>query len=164
MNGAFLALFSTRHVQLDFQENQLFLECLFYREMLGLKPTWRSCFFLFHLHDPKPKQNHQISISKAKIRSTQSQTYVKYRGNIMCIKRNTDVSTGDLKILHKKMSKKGWFSRRYLQFLQNFMWFAINLMLDWRAMTITVHLAPWSKGHSLSVQCHDFCLHAILFL
>ena len=32
----FLALFSTRHVQLDFQENQSFLECLFYREMFGL--------------------------------------------------------------------------------------------------------------------------------
>ena len=45
-----------------------------------------------------------------------------------------------------------------------FMWCAFNLMLDWRAMTVTVHLAPWSKGHSLSVQCYDFYLHAILFL
>ena len=67
-----------------------------------LKPTWRSCFFLFHSHDPKPKQNHQISISRAKIRSTQSQTYVKCRGFIICIKRNTDVNTGDLKTLHKQ--------------------------------------------------------------
>ena len=31
---------------------------------------------------------------------------MKYRGNIICIKRNTDVNTGDQKILHKKMSKK----------------------------------------------------------
>ena len=121
-------------------------------------------FLLFHWHNPKWKQNHQISTCWAKIRSTQIQTSVKYRGNIICIKRNTDVNTGDLKILHKKCPKKGWFSRRYLQFLQNFMGFSINLMLNWRAMTVTVHLAPWSKGHSLSVQCYDFCLHAILFL
>ena len=137
---------------------------IFKKIYLPFKPTWRSSFFLFHWHDPKGKQNHQISTCWAKIRSTRIQTCVKYRGNIICIKRNTDVNTGDLKILHKKMSKKGWFSRRYLQFLKNFMWFAINLMLDWRAMTVTVHLAPWSKGHSLSVQCYDFCLHAILFL
>ena len=69
---------------------------------LPLKPTCWSCFFLFHSHDPKPMQNHQISISRAKKRSTQSQTCVKYRGNIICVKRNTDVNTGDLKILHKK--------------------------------------------------------------
>ena len=137
---------------------------IFKKVYLPLKPTWRSCFFLFHSHDPKPKQNHQISISRVKIRSTQSQTCVKYRGNIICIKGNTDVNTGDLKILHKNMSKLGWFSRRYLQFFKNFMWFSFNLMLDWKAMTFRVHLAPWSQSHSLSVQCYDFCLHAILFL
>ena len=31
---------------------------------------------------------------------------MKYRGNIICIKRNTDVNTGDLKILHKKHPNK----------------------------------------------------------
>ena len=36
------------------------------------------------------------------------------------------------------------------------MWFAFNLMLDKRAMTITVCLAPWSEGQSLSFQCYDF--------
>ena len=118
-------------------KNQIFKQIY-----LPLKPTWRTCYFLFPWRDPKQKQNHQISACRAKISSTQSQTYVKYRGNIICVRKNTDVNTGDLKILFKKMSKKGWFSRRYLQFLQNFMWFAINLMLDWRAMTVTVHLAP----------------------
>ena len=44
-------------------------------------------------------------MTKAKIRSRQSQTCAMFRGNIMCIKRNTDANTGDLKILHKKMSK-----------------------------------------------------------
>ena len=62
-------------------------------------------FFLFHSHDPKPKQNHQIAISRAKTRSTQNETCVKCRGNIICIRRNTYVNTGDLKILHKKMFK-----------------------------------------------------------
>ena len=79
---------------------------IFKKIYLPLKPTWRSCFFLFHWHDPKWKQNHQISTCRAKIRSTQSQTCAKYRGNIICIKRYTDVNTGDLKILHKKMFKK----------------------------------------------------------
>ena len=78
---------------------------IFKKIYLPLKPTWRSCFFLFHWHDPKWKQSHQISTCRAKKRSTQIQTCVKHRGNIICIKRNTDVNTGDLKILHKKMSK-----------------------------------------------------------
>ena len=83
---------------------------IFKKVYFPLKPTWRSCFFLFYLHKPKPKQNHQISVSRAKIRSTRSQACVKYRGFIICIKRNTDVNTGDLKILHKKMSRHGLVS------------------------------------------------------
>ena len=67
-------------------ENQIFKKVY-----LPLKTTWRSCLFFSHLHDPKPKQNHQISSSRGKTRSTQSQTSVTYRGNIICIKRNTDV-------------------------------------------------------------------------
>ena len=115
--------------------------------------------FFFHLHDLKTKQKHQIASSRAKTRSTRSQTWGKYRCNIICIKKNTDVNTGDLKIPHKKCPNKVG-----LQFLQNFMWFAFTLMLDWRAMTVTVHLALWSEGHSLWVQCYDFCLQAILLL
>ena len=42
--------------------------------------------------------------------------------------------------------------------------FAFNLMHDWRAMNVTVHLAPRYQGHSLSVQCYEFCLHTILFM
>ena len=70
---------------------------IFKKVYLPLKPTWRSCFFLFHSHDPKPKLNHQISSTRAKTRSTRSQACVKYMGNIICIKRNTDVNTGYLK-------------------------------------------------------------------
>ena len=44
------------------------------------------------------------------------------------------------------------------------MCFAFNIMHDWRAVTKTVHLAPRYQGHSLSVQCYEFYLHAILFL
>ena len=134
---------------------------IFKKVYLPLKPTWRSCFFLFHSHDQKPKQNHQISSSRAKTRSTRSQTCVKYKANIICIKRSTEVKTGNLKILHKKMSKLSGFSRRYAQFLQNFMWFAFNLMHDWRAMTVMVHLAPWSKGQSSAMTFvfmqYSFC-------
>ena len=101
----------------------------FKKIFLPLTPTWRSCFFLFHSHVQKPKQNHQISSSREKKRSTQSQTCLKYRGNIIRIKRNTDVNTGNLKILHKKMSKWSWFLRRFVQFLKKIMWFAFNLCL-----------------------------------
>ena len=31
---------------------------------------------------------------------------MKYRGIIVCLKRNTDVNTSDLKILHKKFPNK----------------------------------------------------------
>ena len=71
-----------------------------------MKPTGRYCFCLFHSQDPKPKRNHQIARSRAKTRPRQSQTYVKCRGNIICIKRNTDVNTGDLEILHKNFPNK----------------------------------------------------------
>ena len=49
-----------------------------------MKPTERYCFCLFHSHNPKPKRNHQIASSRAKTRSRQSHTCVKYRGNIIC--------------------------------------------------------------------------------
>ena len=75
-----------------------------------MKPTGRYYLCLFHLHDPKPKRNHQIASSRAKRKSRQSQTCVKYRGKIVWIKRNTDVNTSDLKILHKKHPNKVDFS------------------------------------------------------
>ena len=71
-----------------------------------MKPTGRYCFCLFHSHDQKPKRNHQIAISRVKKRSRQSQTCVKYRGIIICIKRNTDPNTSDMRILHKKCQNK----------------------------------------------------------
>ena len=128
-----------------------------------MKPTRRFSFLLFHSYNPKQKQKHQMASSRAKPRSTQSQTCVKYRGIIILIKRNKIVKTSDLKIFHKKMSKNGLCSRRYHQFLLNLMCFVFNFMHDWRAVTNTVHLAPRYQGHSLSFQCYDFCLHTILF-
>ena len=71
-----------------------------------MKPTGCYCFCLFHLHDPKPKRNHQIASSRAKKKSRRSQACVKYRGNIIWIRRNTDVNASDLKILHKKRPNK----------------------------------------------------------
>ena len=129
-----------------------------------MNPTWRLSFLVFHPQDPEPKRIHQIASNRAKTRSTRSQTCVKYRGIIIFIERNTDVHSGDLKILHQKMSKFGVFFRHYLYFLQKFMCFAFNIMHDWRAVTKTVHLAPIYQGHSLAVQCYEFYLHAILFL
>ena len=82
------------------------LRLRFSKKLLPLNLTWRYCFFLFYSHDPKQKKNHQISSSRAKPRSTQSQTCVMHKGNIICNKRNTDGNTGDLKILHKKCPNK----------------------------------------------------------
>ena len=128
-----------------------------------MKQTRRYSFLLFHSYNPKQKRNHQMASGRAKARSTQSQSCVKYRGINILINRNTIVNTSDLKIFHKKMSKKGWFSRHYLQFLRNFISFEFNFMHYCRAVINTVNLAPRYKGHSLSVQCYNFYLHAILF-
>ena len=121
-----------------------------------MNPTGRYSFCLFHLHDLKPKQIHQIASSRAKTRPRQSQTCVKYRGNIIRIKRNTDGNTSDLKILHKKRPNKVDFPDIFFNFSKNFYLVCFNLMLDWRAITVTVYLAPWCEGHLLSVQCYDF--------
>ena len=63
-------------------------------------------FLLFHSHNPPKKFNHRMASSREKTRSTQSQTCMKYRGIIILIKKNSDVNTGDLKILHKKCLNK----------------------------------------------------------
>ena len=70
-----------------------------------MKATGHYFFGLFHSRDPKPKQNNQIASSRAKKRSRLRQTCVKYRGNIICIKRKKDVNTSDKK-LHKKRPNK----------------------------------------------------------
>ena len=59
---------------------------IFKKVNLPTKPTGRSCFFLFHSHNLKPKQNHQIASSRMKTRSTRSQTCMNYRGNIICFR------------------------------------------------------------------------------
>ena len=137
---------------------------IFKKVCLPLKPTWRSCFFLFYSHDPKPKQNHQISISKAKIRSTRSQTYVKYRGNIMCIKWNTDVNTGDQKYFTKKCPNKVDFPEVCFNFSKISCGLPSTLCMTGELWTLRF---IWH--HDLRVtycqsSVYDFCLHAILFL
>ena len=77
------------------------------------------------------------------------------------------MNKGDLKILHKEVSKLSRFLGRHLKFLQNVMCFEYNnmqIMHAWRAMHVTDYLASRYQGHSLSVQCYEFYLHAILFL
>ena len=74
-----------------------------------MNPTWRYSFLVFHPHDPTPKQIHQIASDRAKTRSTQSQTCVKYRINTNFILRNMDVNSRDLKILHKKCQNQVYF-------------------------------------------------------
>ena len=71
-------------------------------------------FWVFHPQDQKPKQIRKIASNRAKKILTRSQACVKYRGIIIFIKRNTDVNSGDLKILNQKMSKIGVFFRHYL--------------------------------------------------
>ena len=71
-----------------------------------MKPTLRYSFLLFHSYNPLKKFNHQMASSRAKTRSTKSQTCMKYGGIIIFIKRNSDVNTGDRKILHKKCQNK----------------------------------------------------------
>ena len=57
-----------------------------------------------------------MASSRAQTRSTQSQTCMKYGGIIIFIKRNSDVNTGDLEILHKKCQNKVDFPDIILNF------------------------------------------------
>ena len=87
-----------------------------------MKPTGRFCFCLFHSYDPKPKRNHQIACSRAKTES--SHPCVKYRGNVIWIRRNRDVNTSGLKILHKKRQNKIDF----LEVISNFSKMSFGLL------------------------------------
>ena len=118
-----------------------------------------TVFRFFTRTTQNKKQNQLMASSRAKTWSTWSQKCVKYRGNNMFMKRNSDVNTGDLKNVQIRL-----ILTYYLQFLENYMCFIFNFMHDLRAVTKTVHLAPRYQGHSLSVQCYAFYLHAILFL
>ena len=79
---------------------------IFQKSLTSHETNWLLLFLSFPLHDPKPKRNHQIARSRAKTISRQSQTCVKYRVNIICIKRNTDVNPSYMKKLHKKRPNK----------------------------------------------------------
>ena len=85
-------------------KNLIFQKSLTFHET-NLTLLFFCCCCLFHSYNSKPKQNHQIASIRAKTRSRQSQTRVKYRGIIICIKIKSDVNTSDLKIIYKKMSK-----------------------------------------------------------
>ena len=103
---------------------------LIFQKSLTSHETNLTLWFLsFSLPWPKPKQNHQIACSRAKTKSRQSQACEKYRGIIICIKRNTDVNTGNQKILHKKCPNKVDFpdvifnfSKFYMVCLQSNAW------------------------------------------
>ena len=64
-----------------------------------MKPTYCYHYLLFHLYNPNKNGN---TSSRAKTILTQSHTFVKYRGIVICIKINSIINTGDLKILYKK--------------------------------------------------------------
>ena len=92
---------------------------IFKKVYLPLKPTWRSCFFSFLLARPKPKAEPPNSSRSAKTRSTQSQACVKYMGNIICIKRNTDVNKSDLKNFTINCPNKVDFHEVIFNFIKN---------------------------------------------
>ena len=60
---------------------------IFQKVYLPMKPTWRYSFLLFHYDNPPKKLNHQMASSRAKTRSTQGQTCMKYRGIIILLRQ-----------------------------------------------------------------------------
>ena len=66
------------------------------------------------------------------------------------------VNTGDWKILQKNF-KNGNFPEIPLNFsLKSFFFFPFNITHDWRAIDITVHLAPRYLGHSFQSSAWSF--------
>ena len=79
------------------------VKILIFQKSLTCHETNLTLLFLsFSLERPKNKAE---SSNRAKTGPRQSQTCGKYRGIIICIERNTDLNTSDLKKLYKKMSK-----------------------------------------------------------
>ena len=85
-------------------------------------------------------------------------------GNIICIRRNTDVTKSDLKKLHKKCLNRVDFPDGIFNFSKKCMCFSFHLMHGLRAMDVTVHLAPIFQVHSVLFQFYEFCLQAILLM
>ena len=122
-----------------------------------MKPTWRYCFCLCHSQHPKSKQNHQITSSRAKTRSRRSQTCVKYRGVIICIKRNTDVNTSDLKKLKKKNVKISLFFHTLSSIYLNF-----NLVLGVNNTILSTAHCNWTlHSENCSLNCTRPCLNEL---
>ena len=128
-----------------------------------MKPTGRYCLCFFHLHDPKPKRNHQIASSRVKT----NQDEMRHVWGIWIISFGLGEIQMWTQVIWKKFTKKRQMSLIF-QTLSSISpkchLVCFNQMLDCRAMTVTIYLAPWYEDHSLSVECYDFCLHAILFL
>ena len=84
-----------------------------------MKPTGHYCFFSFSLaQQKKPSRTHKIASHRAKTRSALCQTWLKYRGNIIFIRKNTEVNIGDQKLLNEKIVQIMWiFFGHFLQFL-----------------------------------------------
>ena len=95
-----LILFDEYHFSYTNDSFKMIRNKIFHKSLTSHETNWTILFLTFHLHDPKPKRNHQIASSRAKTISRQSQTCVNYRGNIICNRKNTGVNTSDLKILH----------------------------------------------------------------
>ena len=83
-----------------------------------------AIFFVFFTYTTQNKSG-TTKWPVVEARSTRSQTCVMYRGIIIFIKRNTIVNTSNLKIFHKKMSKKVVFPDVIFNFSK------IVCVLDW---------------------------------
>ena len=120
-----------------------------------MKPTGRYYFCLLHLQDPKQKQNYQIARSRAKTRSRKIQTCVKYRGNIICNKRNTDVNKNDLNKLHKKHPNKVDFPDVIFNFSKKLCVFPSTLCMAgelWRSQFIWHRYISATQFHSSAMS------------
>ena len=136
-------------------------------------------FCFFNWHNLKQKQTHQMASSRAKTRSTRSQTCVKYRGIVIFIKRNSDVKTGDLQKIYKKYQNKVNFVLfTFLKMLfvlpqklcmtgdlwpRLFIWHQ-----DIRLLIVSAVLWVLSSGNNLSVTHSDtalyvFYVHLVIF-
>ena len=118
-------------------------------------------FFAFPRAWPKPKRNHQMASSRVKTRSTQNHTFVKYSGVIFLKKekyryphrQSEHVSQNNLKISLIFHIISSFSPQFHVFFLQPYPWLK----------SYDCH-GSFGTKMSGSLQCYEFCLHAILFL
>ena len=121
---------------------------IFQRSLTSHETNWMLLFLVFFIGTT---QNQSRSIKLPAVEQRQDQDEVRHVWSIGVISFELREIQMWTQVIWKHFTKK---CPNMVDF-PDFHLVSFNLMLDWRAMTVTVYLAQCCGGHSLSVQWYD---------